>query len=59
MTKKDILKAPPLSVGDETTKQIEETAYYSWLNRIRYAQVGDQLDDWIEAEKEVRSYPPS
>jgi hypothetical protein len=54
MTATKIIKTAPLSTRDETTKQIEEAAYFSWLNRGRYAQVGDELNDWIEAEKEVR-----
>ncbi len=47
-------KTVPLSIHEETAKQIEEAAYYSWLNRGRYAQPGDELSDWIEGEKEVR-----
>jgi hypothetical protein len=44
-----------LAADDETTRQIEEAAYYSWLNRGRYAQAGNELNDWIDGEKEVRN----
>jgi hypothetical protein len=37
-----------------TTNRIEEAAYYKWLDRGRYAQPGDELNDWIEAEKEFQ-----
>jgi len=38
----------------ETNRQIEEAAYYCYLKRQRYAQDGDNLTDWHEAECEVR-----
>ena len=53
MTNKKLIKMARIPTGDGRTEQIEEAAYYSWLNRERYAQVGDELNDWIEAEKEV------
>jgi hypothetical protein len=37
----------------EITQQIEQAAYYCYLNRERYAQAGDKMCDWAEAEKEV------
>lgn len=49
-----MIKTAPLPTAEETTKKIEETAYYSWLNRGRYALPGNELDDWFEAEKEFR-----
>ena len=39
---------------DETTQMIEEAAYYIGLDRGRYSQPGDELNDWFEAEKAVR-----
>jgi hypothetical protein len=50
--KNDALGAPP--TGAEANKQIEEAAYYCYLKRQRYAQEGDNLTDWREAECEVR-----
>ena len=37
----------------ELKKQIEEAAYYKWLNRGR--QGGDSTEDWLEAELELQS----
>lgn len=50
--KNDALGASP--IGVEANKQIEEAAYYCYLNRQRYAQEGDNLRDWYEAESELR-----
>ncbi len=50
--KNDVLGASP--IGAEANKQIEEAAYYCYLNRQRYGQEGDTLSDWHEAESEVR-----
>ena len=55
MANKKMTKTVLNPTGDGITKQIEETAYYSWLNRERYAQAGNELGDWIEAEKTVRN----
>jgi hypothetical protein len=52
-SKKIVKSAPPISAS-ETTKRIEEAAYYSWLNRGRYSQAGDELHDWAEGEKEIQ-----
>ena len=54
MSSKKIVKSVPPLTASETTKKIEEAAYYSWLNRGRYAQAGDELHDWAEGEKEVQ-----
>jgi hypothetical protein len=48
---------PP--TADEAIKRIEEVAYYKWLDRGRYAQPGDELNDWIEAEKEFHDSLPA
>ena len=37
MANKKMTKTVLNPTGDGITKQIEETAYYSWLNRERYA----------------------
>jgi hypothetical protein len=50
---KEITKTEPTPTADGVLNKIEEAAYYSWLNRARYAQPGDELNDWIDAEKEV------
>ena len=42
------------SIRAETNRQIEEAAYFCYLKRQRYAQEGDNLTDWNEAENEVR-----
>ena len=39
---------------DETTQEIEEAAYYVGLNRGRNSHPGDEVSDWLEAEKAVR-----
>lgn len=44
----------PHSSEMEILKQIEEAAYYCYLDRTQYAQEGSQLCDWIEAENKVR-----
>lgn len=49
-----MIKPAPLPTPEEITKKIEEAAYYTWLDRGRYAQPGNELDDWFEAEKELR-----
>jgi hypothetical protein len=48
-----IVRNTPSPSRAETTQQIEETAYYKWLDRGRLSQVSDEVSDWIEAEKEV------
>jgi|GEM_PF-3686597 hypothetical protein len=40
--------------GTEILKQIQEAAYFCFLDRIHYAQAGNQLCDWVEAENKVR-----
>lgn len=42
--------------ASKTTKLIEEAAYYGWLDRERYAQKGDEFEDWTRAEKEVLGF---
>jgi hypothetical protein len=54
MTSKTMDKTAQPQTPEETTNLIEEAAYYKWLDRGRYAQPGDELNDWIEAEKEFR-----
>jgi hypothetical protein len=49
-----MIKTAPLPTAQEMAKKIEEAAYYSWLNRGRYAQPGNELDDWFVAERELR-----
>lgn len=44
---------PP--IDEEATILIEEAAYHNWLERGRYAQPGNELEDWLKAEKEVRN----
>ena len=46
-------KTSPVTTAEETSKQVEEAAYYSYLNRGRLEQAGDDLTDWLEAEKAV------
>jgi Protein of unknown function (DUF2934) len=45
----------PRPLDEEAAKLIEEAAYHNWLDRGRYAQPGNELDDWLEAEKRVRN----
>ncbi len=54
MSKTKTVKKEEPSAEDTTTIQIEEAAYYISLNRGRYSLVGDELNDWHEAEKTVR-----
>ncbi len=54
MAKTNPANPAPLQTGEDLKKNIEEAAYYSWLNRKRYAQAGDELSDWVESEKKVR-----
>jgi hypothetical protein len=56
MAKNKAVKAVPTPMNGETRKQIEETAYYSFLNRECYALPGDEMNDWISAEKEVKEH---
>ena len=44
----------PFSIYDKSIKNIKEAAYYTWLKRGQYAQPGNETNDWMEAEKEVR-----
>lgn len=53
---KIVKPAIPLT-ADQIAKHIEEAAYYRWLNRGYLALVSDELDDWIEAEKEIKRVP--
>ncbi len=39
---------------DESIQEIEEAAYYVGLNRGRNSHPGDEVSDWLEAEKAVR-----
>ncbi len=45
----------PHPIDEEAMNLIEENAYHNWLERRRYAQPGNELNDWLEAEKKVRS----
>ncbi len=42
-------------IDEEATILIEETAYHNWLDRGRYSQPGNELDDWLKAENQVRN----
>lgn len=55
MTHLTMIQTAPLPTAEETTKKVEEAAYYSWLNRGRYAQPGNELEDWLLAEKELQN----
>lgn len=55
MTPTNIVQPAFAPTDVESARHIEEAAYFSWLNRGRYAQPGDELNDWIEAEKQVRN----
>jgi|GEM_PF-2451386 len=55
MTPTHIIQPAPPITDVESARHVEEAAYFSWLNRGRYAQPGDELNDWIEAEKQVRN----
>ena len=55
MSNLKIVKNTPSPSQAETTQQIEETAYYKWLERGRLSQVSDEVSDWMEAEKEVKA----
>ncbi len=35
-------------------RSIETAAYYLSLERNRYAQPGDELSDWLQAEKKIK-----
>lgn len=50
-----MINIEPVPTADGVLNEIEEAAYYSWLNRGRYAQAGNELNDWIGAEKEVKN----
>ena len=50
-------KKEPDTNEAEKMKQIEEAAYYCYLNRERYHQPGNPHCDWMEGEKEVRGKP--
>lgn len=39
---------------EKTKSRVEEAAYYTWLSRSRYAQPGDEMSDWIEAERSAQ-----
>jgi len=54
MFTKKMIKTAPVTTAEETSKQVEEAAYYSYLNRGRLEQAGDDLTDWLEAEKNIR-----
>jgi hypothetical protein len=53
---KSVKNSIPLT-ADQITKHIEEAAYYKWLNRGQISQVSDELNDWIEAEKDIKGSP--
>jgi len=55
MTKKKMAETEPTPTAGVALNKIEEAAYYSWLDRGRYAQAGDELNDWLEAEKKLKS----
>jgi hypothetical protein len=56
LAKGNLMIAPENLCIDEMElgKQIEEAAYFCYLYRVRYAQAGDTLGDWIESENKVR-----
>jgi hypothetical protein len=39
---------------DESKQSTEEAAYYAGMKRNQYAHPGDELNDWLEAEKAIR-----
>jgi len=53
MVKKKMAETEPSPTADGVLNKIEEAAYYSWLDRGRYAQAGDELNDWLEAERKL------
>jgi hypothetical protein len=57
MTRSELVKTSIPLTAEQITKHIEEAAYYKWLNRGQIEQVSDELNDWIEAEKEVAANP--
>jgi hypothetical protein len=59
MTHSAMIKTSPPLTQVEITKKIEEAAYYGWLNRGRYAQPGNELEDWFVAEREWRGRLPA
>jgi len=55
MVKKKMSETEPNPTAGGVLNKIEEAAYYSWLDRGRNAQAGDELNDWLEAEKKLGS----
>ncbi len=41
--------------ADESKQSIEEAAYYLGMQRKQYSHPGDELNDWLEAEKAVKA----
>jgi hypothetical protein len=39
---------------DESKQSIEEAAYYIGMKRNQYGHPGNELDDWLEAERAVK-----
>ena len=41
--------------AEDDKQEIEEAAYYIGLNRERNSHVGDEWNDWYNAEKKIRA----
>ncbi len=39
---------------DDSKQSIEVAAYYLGMERNQYSQPGDELNDWLQAEKAVK-----
>ena len=48
-------ESPALPSGDELQREIEDTAYQVYEERLASGTPGDDITDWLEAEARVRA----
>ncbi len=50
-------KHPPTKMlqNEQLQDSVRVQAYYNYLNRLTHNLPGDQLSDWLEAEKYIRN----
>ncbi len=44
------------SIGPDTFGTVQVAAYYRYLDRLESGRSGDELGDWVEAEREVTRF---
>ena len=55
MKNEEVPEVPPVEPIDRIDPKIQEAAYRNWLNRVNQEKPGDEVDDWIAAERAAQT----